>query len=128
MAIPQRFILVDDNEADNVYHEIVLRRAGFTGEVLVFESGAQALAFLRSDPLSVPTCLFLDINMPQMNGFEFARLAAPLLQDKPQVRVAVLTSSDAPQDRMRASDVPLIQDFITKPLTRVHVQALLQTA
>lgn len=128
MAVPQRFILVDDNEADNVYHEIVLRRAGFTGEVLVFESGAQALAFLHSDPLSVPTCLFLDINMPQMNGFEFARLAAPLLQDKPQVRVAVLTSSDAPQDRMRASDVPLIQDFITKPLTRVHVQALLQAA
>ncbi|WP_252374566.1 response regulator [Hydrogenophaga sp. 2FB] len=128
MAIPQRFILVDDNEADNVYHEIILRRAGFTGEVLVFESGAQALDFLRSDPLSVPTCLFLDINMPQMNGFEFARLATPLLQDTPLVRVAVLTSSDAPQDRRRASDVPLIQDFITKPLTRAHVQALLQTA
>ena len=122
----QRFILVDDNEADNVYHEIIIRRAGFTGEVLVFESGAQALDFLRSDPLSLPTCLFLDINMPQMNGFEFARLATPLLQDKPLVRVAVLTSSDAPQDRRRASDVPLIQDFITKPLTREHVRKLLE--
>lgn len=126
MAVPQRFILVDDNEADNVYHEIIIRRAGFTGEVLVFESGAQALDFLRSDPLSLPTCLFLDINMPQMNGFEFARLATPLLQDKPLVRVAVLTSSDAPQDRRRASDVPLIQDFITKPLTREHVRKLLE--
>ena len=44
MTIPQRFILVDDNEADNVYHEIMIRRAGFTGEVRVFESGAEALA------------------------------------------------------------------------------------
>lgn len=126
MTIPHRFILVDDNEADNVYHEIMIRRAGFTGEVLVFESGAQALDFLRRDPLAVPTCLFLDINMPQMDGFEFARQAQPLLQDKPTVLVMMLTSSDAPQDRLRASDMPVIQGFVTKPLTRERVREMLQ--
>lgn len=126
MTIPQRFILVDDNEADNVYHEIMIRRAGFTGEVRVFESGTEALDFLRSDPLSVPTCLFLDINMPQMDGFEFARQAQPLLQDKPTVLVMMLTSSDAPQDRLRASGMPVIQGFVTKPLTRERVREMLQ--
>eukprot|EP01136_Pigoraptor_vietnamica_P014397 Opistho-1_new@56547 len=98
MAIPERFILVDDNEADNVYHEIMIRRAGFGGDVLVFESGADALAFLKTDALSLPTCLFLDINMPLMDGFEFARQATPLLSHKPTVVVLMLTSSDAPQD------------------------------
>jgi CheY-like chemotaxis protein len=126
MTTPQRFILVDDNEADNVYHEIMIRRAGFSGEVLVFESGAEALAFLRSDALAVPTCLFLDINMPQMDGFEFARQAQPLLRDKPTVLVMMLTSSDAPQDRLRANDMPLIQGFVTKPLTRERVREMLQ--
>lgn len=126
MTIPERFILVDDNEADNVYHEIMIRRAGFTGEVHIFESGADALAFLREDPLTVPTCLFLDINMPQMDGFEFARQARPLLQDKPAMLVMMLTSSDAPQDRLRAGDMPLIQGFVTKPLTRERVRAMLQ--
>lgn len=126
MAIPQRFILVDDNEADNVYHEIMIRRAGFAGEVLVFESGAEALDFLGSDPLTAPTCLFLDINMPQMDGFEFARLAQPLLQDKPTMLVMMLTSSDAAQDQTRASQMPLIQGFVTKPLTRERVRALLE--
>lgn len=128
MATPERFILVDDNEADNVYHEIMIRRAGFTGEVHVFESGAEALDFLRSDALVVPTCLFLDINMPQMDGFEFARKAKPLLQDKPTMLVMMLTSSDAPQDRLRAGDMPLIQGFVTKPLTRERVRAMLQAA
>ncbi|MBU7572865.1 MAG: response regulator [Hydrogenophaga sp.] len=126
MTIPQRFILVDDNEADNVYHEIMIRRAGFTGEVRVFESGAEALDFLRSDPLATPTCLFLDINMPQMDGFEFARQAQPLLQDKPTMLVMMLTSSDAPQDRLRASGMPVIQGFVTKPLTRERVREMLQ--
>lgn len=128
MTIPQRFILVDDNEADNVYHEIMIRRAGFTGEVRVFESGAEALDFLRSDPLALPTCLFLDINMPQMDGFEFARQAQPLLQDKPTMLVMMLTSSDAPQDRLRASGMPVIQGFVTKPLTRERVREMLQLA
>ena len=45
MTAPERFILIDDNEADNVYHEIMIRRAGFTGDILVFESGIEALAF-----------------------------------------------------------------------------------
>jgi CheY-like chemotaxis protein len=125
MAIAQRFILVDDNEADNVYHEIMIRRAGFTGEVLVFESGADALAFLKTDPLALPTWLFLDINMPQMDGFEFARLATPLLRNKPAVVVMMLTSSDAPQDRRQASEMPLIQGFVTKPLTAQRVKDML---
>jgi len=68
----QRFILIDDNEADNVYHEIMIRRAGFGGEVLVFESGIDALAFFVKDHLELPTCIFLDINMPMMDGFEMA--------------------------------------------------------
>ncbi|MGQ3165520.1 MAG: response regulator [Hydrogenophaga sp.] len=125
MFAPQRFILVDDNEADNVYHEIMIRRAGFTGDVLVFERAQDALDFVRSDELETPTCLFLDINMPQMDGFEFARLAQPVLQHKPSMLVMMLTSSDAPQDRLRASDMPLIQGFVTKPLTRERVRDML---
>ncbi|WP_372659194.1 response regulator [Hydrogenophaga sp.] len=126
MASFERIVLVDDNEADNVYHEIMIRRAGFTGEVLVFECGADALAFLQADPLDLPTRLFLDINMPLMDGFEFARQATPLLADKPTFVVVMLTSSDASQDRQRASEMPVIQDFVTKPLTVERARELLQ--
>lgn len=126
MLIPQRFILIDDNEADNVFHEIMIRRAGFTGDILVFETGIDALAFLQSDDLLQPTGIFLDINMPLMDGFEFARQATPLLSGKPTVVLVMLTSSGSPHDRQRVSELPVIHGFVTKPLTVDMVRDMLR--
>lgn len=126
MIKPERFILIDDNEADNVYHEIVIRRAGFQGEVKVFDRGQEALEFLRHDELSRPTGIFLDINMPVMDGFEFARLATPVLQGKPTVVLLMLTSSGSPLDRQRVREFPVIQGYVTKPLTVDMVRGMLQ--
>lgn len=121
----QRFILIDDNEADNFYHEIMIRRAGFAGDILVFESGVDALAFFRQDDLSVSTCIFLDINMPMMDGFEMAEQATPLLTDKPSWVMLMLTSSGSPADRERAGALPIIKGYITKPLDVATVQAMM---
>lgn len=126
MTAPDRFILIDDNEADNVFHEIMIRRAGFTGDIIVFESGIEALHFLQSDALSIPTCIYLDINMPLMDGFEFAHEATPLLADKPTVVLMMLTSSDSPRDRARVGDIPVIRGFVTKPLLADTVRDMLQ--
>lgn len=125
MSTYERFVLIDDNEADNVYHEIMIRRAGFTGEIRVFECGPDAIAFFRQDDLTIPTGVFLDINMPMMNGFEVAASLAPLLEDNPAILLMMLTSSSSPADRARAQSMPLIKDFLTKPLSVEFVKALL---
>lgn len=121
----ERFVLIDDNEADNVYHEIMIRRAGFAGEVVVFESGPDALAFFEKDPGDKPTCIFLDINMPMMDGFEVAEKATPWIEKKQAVILVMLTSSDNPLDKERARAIKSIKGYVTKPLDVPKLKVLL---
>lgn len=121
----ERFVLIDDNEADNVFHEIMIRRAGFKGEIKIFETGVDALDWFEAEHDWSPTCVFLDINMPMMDGFEMAEKATPLLKDKPTVVLVMLTSSGSPVDRKRAESMEIINDFVTKPLSVEMVKKLL---
>jgi CheY-like chemotaxis protein len=108
--------LVDDNDFDNEYATIMLRKAGYSGDVLVYESGEQALAALLSTPPSVDL-LFLDINMPGMNGFEVAERLSDLPTGGHSTIIVMLTSSSNPAEVRRALDIPAVTHVITKPLT-----------
>jgi len=113
----QRIILIDDSENDNFFHEMALRRAGFGGEIVIFESGERALDFLLQDQVSVPTIVFLDINMPGMNGFEVARALSDRLHPQAELQLNMLTSSAWSVDRATAESIGLIQRYLVKPLT-----------
>ncbi len=125
MIISQSVLLVDDNEADNVYHEIIFRRAGFTGEVVVCESGENALEYLKANQNKMPELILLDINMPGMDGFEFAQSATPYLTGSATVTVVMLTSSASEADRRKAQALPVIRGYIIKPLTEQTAVELL---
>jgi CheY-like chemotaxis protein len=116
MTDKKTILLVDDNEADNVYHSIVLRRCNLVGDIGAVESGTAGLHYLQHVSKRWPHLILVDINMPGMDGFEFIRqldtLAPPAF-----CKVAVLTSSDADRDRDRASQLPRICAYVIKPLT-----------
>jgi CheY-like chemotaxis protein len=122
---PRRIILIDDSEADNLFHQIMIRRAGFEGEIQMFENSVEALDFLRADTQDEPTCILLDINMPVLNGFELAEKATPLLKGKPTMVVVMLTSSHSPEDQARAQRIDIIQGYVSKPLTVALVSQML---
>ncbi len=120
-----RVILVDDDDDDNELHEIKLRQAGFSGEIVIIENGADALRYLETTDLDRPTLMFLDVNMPGMNGFEVAERAAPLLNNHRSFVLIILTSSGDPYDRARAGRLEIVNGFLTKPLDVRVVNELL---
>lgn len=120
----QRIVLIDDNDADNEFHEIMIREAGFKGAIVSIDNPLEVVPFFESTDLSIRTCVLLDINMPMRDGFQVAEDLSPLLHGHPTVIVMMLTSSSAEHDRARAAKVPLIRDFIVKPLTLGRAEQL----
>jgi CheY-like chemotaxis protein len=112
-------MLVDDNPHDNFFHEREIRKANAESIVIVKNSGQDALAHLCSEKTDAkPDLIFLDINMPGMNGWEFLKEYDLLAEEfKNGAIIIMLTTSSNPDDMAKAKACELVFDFITKPLT-----------
>lgn len=121
-------MLVDDNEHDNFFHEREIKKFNLEINVIMMKSGLEALQFLKSDKNQKdqrPDLIFLDINMPGMNGWEFMDEYDKLDQSiKSSVMVIMLTTSDNPEDNLRAKAWNFVTDYITKPLTNEKVKEI----
>jgi CheY-like chemotaxis protein len=112
-------MLVDDNPDDNFFHEREIKKADSTNVIIAKHSGRKALDYLKSkeDPRS--DLIFLDINMPGMNGWEFLEEYNQLDKDlQGHAIIIMLTTSDNIDDLARAKSWSIVSDYITKPLTK----------
>lgn len=114
-------LLIDDNPDDIFFHERVIRKAAAADKVVARESGPEALDYLRSPDhpeYTRPDLIFLDINMPGMNGWEFLEEYEKLAHDqKVRAIVIMLTTSENPDDQRRALKQYATSEFHIKPLT-----------
>lgn len=116
-------LLVDDNNIDQRIYQRVISQSGVVAEVLSFTFADEALSYLQAHTDLVVDVIFLDINMPRMNGFEFLEQATETLGDEfAKVVVAMLTTSLNPNDRARAESFDKVKFFINKPLTIEHIE------
>jgi CheY-like chemotaxis protein len=119
-------LLIDDNDDDNFYHELVLREAGITRQIHVSETAPEALKFLETTP-AIPELIFLDINMPRMNGWEFLDHYRQLaIEKRSTVIIIMLTTSLNPADKKRAAAIPEVSGFESKPLTPEMVNNIVE--
>ncbi len=111
-------VLIDDDEIQNLINGKVISIVNSSIEVKAFTSAEKALNALINSEL-MPKLLFLDINMPKMNGWDF--LDAYSTQEV-QVPVYMLSSSINDKDIKRADGYQIVRSFISKPLVmeRLH--------
>lgn len=120
-------MLVDDNPDDNFYHERVIKRSNSAEIVVSKQTGLDALEYLKSekDNNLHPDLIFLDINMPGMNGWEFLEEYRKLDEKfKSRAIVVMLTTSENPDDKMKAETMNIASDFKTKPLTKEMLEEI----
>ena len=118
----QTAMLIDDESFDQKMYQRIIKRSGLVGEVLPFIYADEALAYLKLPDCKPIDVIFLDINMPRMNGFEFLSAAtAALGEGFARMVVVMLTTSLENSDRVRSNAYPVVRRFINKPLTVDHL-------
>jgi len=111
-------LLIDDNSTSVFLTEMLLKREGFSDTIRSFLAAKDALSYLEQNlPAHAPEVIFLDLNMPVMDGWEFLEALKPHQEElAARCRIYVLTSSLAPSDAIRAKEYALVSGLIHKPV------------
>lgn len=123
----QNVLLIDDNEIDNFINERIISTSYFAKNIIVKKSAQDALNYMKEirNEKDLPEIIFLDLNMPVMDGFgflqEFAKMEDKI---KNHCKVVVLSSSISPEDIDRASTNPYVFKYLNKPLSDKYLEAI----
>jgi two-component system, chemotaxis family, chemotaxis protein CheY len=124
--------LVDDDKIFQLTASKTIKATAITDNILQFENGEQALAFLRknlSDASALPDFIFLDINMPYIDGWMFLDDYDEFKAGLPKpISIYMVSSSIDPRDITRAKNNVNVKDYVVKPVTRERFIELLQHA
>lgn len=120
-----KICLVDDDPIINFVTRKTIENNFKEIRIREFTSPSQALAQLKDNHYT-PDILLLDINMPQMDGWQLLEQLGTTLPS--HVQVYMLSSSIDPKDRSQASQYALVKGFFSKPLTTDQIERLLRKA
>ena len=125
-------MLIDDNEIDNLINQKMIESCSLAKTVLVHTGAKSALEFLKNiqkltteGNVLIPELIFLDIDMPIMDGFQFMDEFGKLPDSiKNNTKVVMLTSSLSPHDVTKAKKNSHIVKFLNKPLSLEELDKL----
>ena len=125
-------MLIDDNEIDNLINQKMIEASGITEHIYTHTGARSAIEFLKNmEKLHdtgknvLPEMIFLDIDMPLMDGFQFLDEFEKLEEStKEHASVVMLTSSISPADVNKSKKYEYVKKYINKPLTQENLEKL----
>lgn len=113
--------LVDDDPINNLINNRLLNKVKVTEQIEEFLEGQYAIDRISELPIDQKLLIFLDINMPVMNGWEFLRIYQEQFVERNDT-IIILSSSIDFHDRQKAKEFSIVSDFLEKPLTLDKIQ------
>jgi CheY-like chemotaxis protein len=125
-----RFLIIDDDQHNNILCKFVIRGVTKEIEIIDFTLPVEGLQYIESfygqEHINCPTVLFLDVNMPVMTGWEFLEKYAHLNERiKKQIVIYILSSSVDWSDKEKAAGNPYVKNYLIKPLSKATVSDIL---
>jgi CheY-like chemotaxis protein len=124
-------LLIDDDEIFIFLTRNIIEATGKAKNIVVKQSAAAAIELLdkkASDPGALPDMILLDLNMPEMNGWDFLQHYQQLMKKMAKVpRLYVVSSSISDSDSERAMKIKGVTGFITKPLRKELIDTILSS-
>ncbi len=126
----REFIYIDDNKLDCFIAEKVIQNTGLSEKTRTFMEPLKAFEFIKTNVLPELPCrniIFVDIQMPLMNGFEFVEAFESLPPDiRSNYAVFMLSSSINENDHNRVRNYPSVIHLLNKPLTSKVLLSLVE--
>lgn len=121
------FIVIDDSKLDCFIAEKIIQNTGKSNSVKTFQQAAEALGYIENlSAQEIETIIFVDIQMPMMNGFEFVEAFEALpAGTRTNYSIYMLSSSINENDIARVKGYSSIKQFVNKPLTASSISILL---
>ena len=122
-------LLIDDDLTINYLHNRLIKKLAIAEHIILAKNGIEGItAFLELNErlhASETAVIFLDLNMPIMNGWEFLeKLSKAKNEITLQYKIYILSSTINPDDKKKAKSHALVSGFLSKPLTKEHLEQL----
>lgn len=129
----QEVLLIDDDKILNFVNLRLFKKKGFT-RVICLENGQEALEYMKTKYIGPQmehdqnlVLIFLDLNMPYMNGWEFLKAYDDLKDGtNTQIKIIILTSSFNPDDMEKGKKHKNVVAYLIKPLTSDRLSEVLK--